>query len=400
MKIVSCSPLHCRQGNARGRKLKIKLLIKLLLIECLVILTLTFLFYNTESVYAHEANTEQTPPGQGVDDETCLACHARPDQYFTLPSGEELYITIDDDEYSHSVHGEAGYACVQCHTDIREYPHPPSSAVTRRDVTLEQNTTCTRCHSDKFDATLDSVHGEALAGGNKEAAVCSDCHGAHNVQPPDEPRSRVPQTCERCHSEIYNKYEESVHGEALLGEGNLDVPSCTDCHGVHSIEGPSNSPFHLNSPLICAECHADEELMTEYGISTNVFDTYVSDFHGKTVVLFEATAFGQETNKPVCVDCHGVHDIRSPDDPQSRVIQENIHQTCQRCHPDAPENFSNAWLGHYEPDIDKYPAVYIVDLFYKFFIPITLGGMAFFVVADFGRRTINRRREKKNDDHS
>ncbi len=330
----------------------------------------------------------------GVANETCLACHGQPDQYYTMPSGEELYITIDEETYNNSVHGKAGYACVQCHTNIRGYPHPPIGAITRRDLVLDLYPSCARCHNEKYELTLDSVHAKALAEGNKEAAVCTDCHGAHNVQPPDTPRTHIPQTCERCHATIYQQYTQSVHGKALIGEGNPDVPTCIDCHGVHNISGPVNSPFHLFSPQICARCHADEQLMSKYGINTNVFDTYVADFHGTTVVLFEALAPDQETNKPTCVDCHGVHDMKKVDEAESQVIKGNLLRTCQRCHPGASENFSSAWLGHYIPDREKYPLVYFVDLFYKIFIPTILGVMAIFIISDIFRRNIlNRRKE-------
>jgi predicted CXXCH cytochrome family protein len=337
------------------------------------------------------------PQIAGVDNETCLACHSVPGMQMTLPSGEILYLTVDRETYNNSVHGKSGYACVQCHTDITGYPHPPQPAVTQRDFTLDLYQSCIRCHQDKYDATLDSVHQKALASGNKQAAVCTDCHGAHNVTPPDEPRSRIPQTCEKCHSQIFNQYQDSVHGEALIGEGNPDVPSCIDCHGVHNVSGPSNQPFHLFSPQICARCHSDQEPMAKYGVSTDVFDTYVADFHGATVVMFEKTAPDQETNKPVCIDCHGVHDMRRVDDPESRVIKENLLDTCQRCHPDATTNFPNAWLSHYRPSPEHSPTVYYVNLFYQFFIPTVLGGMGIFVVLDGSRRLINRRREKRHE---
>lgn len=332
------------------------------------------------------------PPEPGVRNEYCLSCHGAPDQQITLPSGEILYLTVDPEIYNNSIHGAAGYACVQCHTTITEYPHPQIAAVTRREVSLTMYPACTRCHQDKYERTLDSVHQNALAAGDENAAICTDCHGAHNTRPPDQPRSLIPQTCERCHSEIYNIYRESVHGEALIGEGNPDVPSCTDCHGVHNVTGPLDDPsFHLLSPEICARCHTDPDLMGKYGLTTNVLSTYLSDFHG-TTVMFEAEIPGQETNKPVCVDCHGVHDIRKVDDPNSTVIQDNLVKTCQKCHPDANANFSAAWLSHYEPSPDKYPIVYYVNLFYKIFIPGLLGGMALFVVGDASRRLFNRRK--------
>lgn len=353
-----------------------------------------FLPYSVFAVDPDRAPAAPLP--QQIDNDTCFGCHRTPGLTTHLPSGEELYLTIDRADYQLSIHGRLGYACVQCHTDITGFPHPAISSATRREFTVERYTACAQCHQDKYEATLDSVHQTALAAGNLEAAVCTDCHTAHAVQPVDEqPRAAIPKTCERCHSQIYNLYQDSVHGSALLGEGNPDVPSCIDCHGVHNVQGPSTGPFRLFSPQICARCHADPGLMDRYGISTDVFETYVADFHGTTVVLFEATAPDQETNKPTCIDCHGVHDIRRTDDPESRVIKENLLSTCRRCHPDATANFPAAWLSHYRPSAETAPLVYYVTLFYRVFIPVTIGALLVYVIADAARRAVARRRQAR-----
>ncbi len=364
----------------------------------IALLFVSFLLLLTVGAAAASEQTDvlKAPQAQGVANETCLSCHATPGMQTTLPSGEILYLTVDPEVYDNSTHGHQGYACVQCHTDISEFPHRPLQAETRRDVSLLYYQNCARCHKEKYDATLDSVHQQALEDGNQEAALCVDCHGYHNVTDPNEPITRSPQTCERCHSLIYHEYAGSVHGSALIDEGNPDVPTCIDCHGVHNVSGPSNSDFHLFSPQLCAKCHADEELMAKYGISTNVFNSYVSDFHG-TTVIFEQQFEGQETNKPVCIDCHGVHNMKKVDDSESQVIRENLITTCQRCHPEASSNFADSWLGHYEPDLERFPAVYLVELFYKIFIPAVLGFMVLFVFGDATRRLINQRREKKDE---
>ena len=329
-----------------------------------------------------------------AQNETCLACHASPGQTVTLPSGEFLNISVDGGAFDLSVHGREGLVCLDCHPGNAEVPHSPVTAQSRREYVIQRYTACAGCHADKYEATLDSVHQRALAGGNLEAAVCTDCHGAHDVTSiADGPRSAIPQTCERCHSAIFNAYRESVHGAALMDESNPDVPTCIDCHGVHDVQGPSTEAFHLFSPTICARCHADPELMARYGLSTAILETYVSDFHGTTVLLFEKLAPDQETNKPVCIDCHGVHDIQRVDDPNSTVIQENLLVTCRRCHPDATANFPAAWLGHYPPDPQHAPLVFYVNVFYWVFIPVVIGGMLVFVVADVIRRILNRRRE-------
>jgi predicted CXXCH cytochrome family protein len=356
-----------------------------------LIVTLGLISFFHLGVSGAAADSGDLPPQQqSLDNDACLVCHEAPGMQMELASGEILYLTVDVATYATSSHGHEGIACVDCHTDFAGFPHEPLSALSIREFTLDQYTLCADCHQDKYDATLDSVHQKALAGGNLEAAVCTDCHNPHNTQPPDVPRSRIPQTCEGCHSQINALFEESVHGSALYGEGNADVPVCIDCHGIHDVEGPSNSPFRLFSPQICAECHADPDLMDKYGISTDVFDTYVSDFHGTTVAIFEAIAPDQETNKPVCIDCHGVHDMKKVDDPESKVLRTNLLLTCQRCHPDAGENFPETWLSHYQPSPEKAPLVYYVNLFYKFFIPGVLGPMIFFVIADGTRRTIQR----------
>ena len=320
--------------------------------------------------------------GVPMSNEDCLECHANPDMYLPLPNGEELYLTIDGNGFDHSVHGSQGYACTQCHTDIKGYPHPPLGVNNLRDVSLQMVRTCQNCHTQTAKQYDAGRHAEAIAEGLSESAICTDCHSAHETQSLREDNFQIALTCRTCHAEIYDKYKDSVHGKALIEEGNRDVPTCIDCHNSHDNTGPDDPDYVLFSPQVCAKCHDDEGLMAKYGVNTEVFDTYVSDFHGSTVVLFEEISPGQETNKPVCIDCHGVHDILPPTDENSPVIKQNLLVTCQRCHPDAPPNFSDAWLSHYPPDMQHNTLVYLVDLFYRFFIPITLGGMVLFVFTD------------------
>jgi predicted CXXCH cytochrome family protein len=352
----------------------------------------------TANVNQASAQSPTPTPAGSANNQACLECHGKPGLETKLPSGEILYLSIDAQTYAHSIHGDKGYACTQCHTNITGYPHPPFQATTRRDVSLQLTQVCAQCHQDVFDEAVNDAHTEARQAGNKNAAVCTDCHGTHDITSLAEPRSRIPQTCEKCHSQIYDLYRNSVHGAALIGEGNPDVPSCVDCHNYHNVQGPSNTQFRLFSPQICARCHANKTLMDKYGINTDVFNTYIADFHGTTVELFQAVAPGQETNKPVCIDCHGVHDILSITDPDSTVIKTRLLATCEKCHPGASPNFPGAWLSHYTPSPQHYPVVYYVTMFYRFFIPSVLGGMALFVFSDAGRRLYNRgkKKSKKN----
>jgi hypothetical protein len=339
-----------------------------------------------------------------VSNDVCLGCHGTPGLTMTLLNGDVLDLYVNPEEYAQSIHGKDGYACVQCHTELGEYPHPPFTASDFRDATLELSNACNRCHSGQYTLTMDSVHYDKQAKGIKTAAVCSDCHGAHNVRQWTDPETNIllpeakleiPTTCAKCHYEIYQKYESSVHGAALTEESNTDVPTCIDCHGVHNIGNPTTAAFRLKSPQLCASCHTSPELMDKYGISTDVLNTYVSDFHGTTVTLFEKQSPDAQTNKPVCYDCHGVHDISRVNDPETGLeMQENLLVRCQECHPDATANFPSSWMSHYIPSSDTYALVYYVNLFYKIFIPLVLGGMLAMVGLDFGHNVYVKARKK------
>ena len=70
------------------------------------------------------ASSEYQQNEPGVKNDYCLSCHDTPGLRTTMPSGEELYIGVDSEIFNSSAHGQLGYACVQCHTDKKEYPHP------------------------------------------------------------------------------------------------------------------------------------------------------------------------------------------------------------------------------------------------------------------------------------
>ncbi len=330
---------------------------------------------------------------QLVGSDYCLACHSQPGLTMTFANGDTVSVTVDADSLHDSVHGVdnswAELACVNCHETAAAFPHEPVVATSAREYSLERYPMCESCHNHNYEKALDSVHGAALAEGELEAAVCTDCHGSHDTPPPDEPRQQISLTCEQCHSEIFKEYASSIHGAALLEESNEDVPTCIDCHGVHGINDPMTTLFRSRSPQLCANCHANVQLMDEYEISTDVFDTYVADFHGATVTLFENQDPTVETNKAVCYDCHGVHNILPPDDPHAG-IKDNLLETCQQCHPDATDNFSDAWTSHFRPSLEHNPLVYYVNLFYQIVIPLTVGFFILLISTDVYRRVRKR----------
>lgn len=355
----------------------------------------------------HPTSTQAAPDfyqGDKPTNDFCLACHQQEGIQLSL-GNESLPVTINPTRFGLSVHAAEGISCVDCHTNINEYPHPDVQEPSIQDLSVALNGSCKDCHEEQFSNVQDSIHQKAMDEGNQNAPLCSDCHNPHtqgriigteSKQLTISARLHVPETCAHCHSDKYEQYKASVHGKALTEEGNLDVPTCTDCHGVHNIQDPTTASFRNSTPALCADCHTNPAIMDKYGISTKVLDTYVADFHGTTVKLFAEQFPDQPTNKAVCTDCHGVHDISKVDNPQTGIaLRENLLGKCQRCHPNATANFPGAWLNHYEPSPQRYPIVYYVNLFYKIMIPAIIGGMIFFIITDIYRRMRNRTKGAK-----
>lgn len=363
-------------------------------------LTLVFLSLWTsnspKSVFQHPVveaqdggEDDSEPKSPTGDNSYCAVCHSQEGRTVALADGTSLDLHVTPDMLEGSVHGnaneEGALGCIDCHGE-NIFPHVGGRPESSREYTIQASKVCADCHTRQTERLADSVHADGLANGNLRAATCVDCHGAHAVQPIEDQPEIAAQTCGTCHTSIFAEYQASIHGEALLVNNDTNAPTCTTCHGVHGIDDPTTAQFRNRSPQLCADCHADESLMAQYDISTDVFETYLNEFHGSTVALFDQQDPDAASNKAVCYDCHGVHNITPADNSKSQVAKENLLATCQQCHPNATSDFPDAWVGHFEPSTDNHPLMFVVDLFYKILIPTVLGGFAFLISTDiFGR---------------
>jgi predicted CXXCH cytochrome family protein len=323
--------------------------------------------------------------------ELCLGCHGEKDFSVELPSKQQVSLFVDAKTLESSVHGK-GPRCTDCHAGMGEVPHPELAAKDKAEFHDGFRDACKSCHFDKYALSLDGVHAKQLAKGNAAAPACVDCHGAHDVQKASEPRTRISDTCAACHPDLAETYRGSVHGKALAA-GNADVPVCIDCHRAHDISDPRVTSWIVKTPELCARCHTDAAKMSKYGLSTNVVQSYLADFHGVTASTSRARtsdAISDTKVTALCIDCHGVHDITKADAENSPVLRANLVKTCRKCHPSASESFPDAWLSHYEPSWDRAPLVYAVKLFYMIFIPFIVGGLILQVMLHLWRVVVNR----------
>ena len=110
--------------------------------------------------------------------------------------------------------------------------------------------------------------------------------------------------------------------------------TCVDCHGgdPKTTDETAHVTDNFRSPNtkqgiaeLCASCHSDVRRMNPYGLPTDQLERYKTSKHGEQ--LFEHN----DQNVAVCIDCHGVHDILSPQHRQPRLSNQRP-QTCGRCH--------------------------------------------------------------------
>lgn len=194
----------------------------------------------------------------------------------------------------------------------------------------------------------------------------------------------------------FEEWSDSVHGAAYL-EGDTNAPTCNDCHDAPETADTGTAAFHLEIPDRCGRCHDDEAKMSQYDIATDVYDTYLADFHGTTIAYYRAVDPNSIRYEAVCTDCHGSHAIFASDNENSTVHANNLIATCQKCHADATTAFASAF-GHYRTTLSPVssadsPIVFVVKLFYQALTPIILGSMMLYILIDVRFRLKNRKKD-------
>jgi hypothetical protein len=381
-----------------------------------------------------------------VENSDCFACHADKDLTKTNAAGKTVSLFVDESLFARSIH--AAQLCTSCHKDITEVPHAeqlapvncgqchrieteiylksdhgqaihqgvteaascqdchgnphtllnsrnPGSSVNRAHIPE----TCGRCHSNLEEmekhglrqraVTITyarSVHGLALARGVNNTAVCSDCHGTHDLHRSTNPQSKlywqtIPATCGKCHENVRQTFVRSVHGKAVAA-GLRDAPTCTDCHGEHTITAvkiatSKVAPSHI--PETCGQCHGTERISSRYELSPRVVESYRQSFHGLGLQFGGVSVAN-------CASCHGFHDILPSTDPMSSINAANLPQTCGKCHPDIGTRLARGETRiHGEPVAGKGRGwiVQLVTTLYIALIVLVIGGMLLHNLLDY-----------------
>jgi hypothetical protein len=154
--------------------------------------------------------------------------------------------------FAESVHNAIG--CAACHPNTSLKNHPPTrkKISSAREYSVAQTEVCRQCHEDKFKQYEGSIHASLLRDGNPIAPVCTDCHSPHAVRPKSAQQAIAEVPCRKCHSDIFEAYAASVHGEARSKPGNTNAPICADCHHAHDVSAATTGDRLKNA---CLGCH-------------------------------------------------------------------------------------------------------------------------------------------------
>lgn len=258
------------------------------------------------------------PSGTQKADSECLICHGQKD--LQSAAGKSAYVN----ETTHQSGAHAKLRCTECHSDIREFPHPEH-------VHYAQ---CSTCHAQEAQELPASVH--AVLGDDG----CASCHGsAHEVR---RAAAVAAQLCGACHAGERTEFLASAHG-AAMGNGDPQSPTCTTCHGpVHKIlaaEDPLSPVAKQNQPATCGECHANMAFLARHQIPfAHPVQSYQASAHGRAVAAGNLKAAS-------CSDCHTAHAIRSARDAQSSVNHWNVPATCGACHGEIAKTYGASVHG-------------------------------------------------------
>jgi len=198
-------------------------------------------------------------------------------------------------KYRDSVHGRARSKaglivapdCADCHGthDIRSRKDSGSRVYHAR-----VPSTCGKCHAGiqhEFDR---SIHAAKLKAGSTQAPSCVDCHTEHAIQRAETTTSRLDVTaqCGTCHAAVVESFRRTVHGKGTdLRSGAAAM--CADCHGAHDVLPAANRDARISKTHLvetCGRCHTGaNDRFVEYDPHPNPSD------YRRSAVLWWANRF-------------------------------------------------------------------------------------------------------------
>ncbi len=193
--------------------------------------------------------------------ELCARCHRAGEK-----AAIRIHSKVPDivQTYADSIHGKAltesglvvTATCVNCHSSHEELPpRDPNSTVNPKNIAK----TCGTCHNGIEETFEKSIHFTGKPKNGMKLPTCNDCHSAHAIARVDKPgfRTQMMMQCGRCHKEEAETFFDTFHGK-VSRLGAEKAAKCYDCHGTHNILPPDNPESTLSRNHVvktCGQCH-------------------------------------------------------------------------------------------------------------------------------------------------
>jgi predicted CXXCH cytochrome family protein len=216
-------------------------------------------------------------------------------------------------------------SCVDCHLKLDGELKTPAVNFAQ-DAHARFGLTCKDCHGgNPAAADEDKAKDKTFKGAPKRAQIpefCGRCHADATYMRTANAKLRIDQL---------DQYWTSKHGQQLK-KGDTKVAVCTDCHGNHDIQSskfPKSSTFSWNVAATCGRCHGDAEYMKPYEISTNPPAEWKESVHANALLV------KKDMSAPTCNDCHGNHGAYPPE-------VKSVASVCRQCHPSTGDLFNKS----------------------------------------------------------
>jgi hypothetical protein len=226
-----------------------------------------------------------------------------------------------------------------------------------------------------------SVHGIAHSNGVVNAAVCTDCHGSHDLHRSTNPQSKlywqnIPATCGKCHDNVRQTYIRSIHGKAVA-QGMRDAPVCTIATANTRSGGETGIV-----PGFAGQHSRDVRPMPCRATHRHAIPAAAECVHHLYPKLSRSGLAGRQPDRGQLrvLSRRPRHPARH--DPLSTINPNNLPQTCGKCHPGIGTRLSAEFFRIHAPPGAAEGKPWIVNFISRLYIALialTIGGMAMFV---------------------
>ncbi len=270
--------------------------------------------------------------------------------------------------------------CLAALLPVRSQEGGEPATIARSDVD-----TCLACHASATEKTR-PVDKTALDRSPHAGLVCQDCHSSITAAPHTAAMLEEKASCATCHPDQEAAYAKGLHSNPDKQPG--DHPTCVFCHGCgdpHAI-GKADTWTRPAKVALCSNCHRDRTRMRRYGPDTDAVGSYQASFHGKALLRYG------NYRVAICSDCHGHHDVLSPDDPAAPTNRANAAKTCGQagCHHGAKVNFAMSGANHLSLKVKAAPILRIEEWFFYLLTAGTLAVLLLGIALDLRREVFDK----------